>query len=319
MRGFDREPSGSGSPEDRHVLRVTVLCGGPSAEREVSLASGQAVADALRRCGHQVFVADIGPHNLQALEHPADVVFPALHGTFGEDGTVQRILEAREIAYVGSDSRASARAMDKVITKRLAIEAGIDTPAFEVWEAQTLGQCEVPELPLPLVVKPVDQGSSVATRIVHEQGALRPALEVAVGKFGRAVVEQFIVGDELTVGIIGDQPLPPICVRPKRAFYDYAAKYEDGATEYLFESGHSAELLARAQELSMSMFARLGCRHLARVDWMTDARERLWLLEVNTLPGFTVHSLVPKAAAHIGIGFDELVEQLVQMAWSERR
>lgn len=301
------------SPATRKTLRVTVLAGGPSAERAVSLTSGQAVADALRRRGHDVFVADIGPDNLAALDRPADAVFPALHGTFGEDGTLQRIMEQRGIRFVGSGSQASALAMDKVATKRIAADLGIPTPAYEVVEPPAQ-----PTLPPPVVVKPIAEGSSVATTIVRQPGRLQKTVEDVAGVYGRALVEQFIAGDELTVGMLGGQPLPPISVRPGREFYDYQAKYHDDATEYLFETGHSSALLEQAATCSQRVFEALGCRHLARVDWIADADERLWFLEVNTIPGFTTHSLVPKAAARIGIPFDELVDQLIRMALEDR-
>ena len=301
----------------RRTLRVTVLCGGPSAERAVSLDSGHAVADALRRRGHDVFVADIGPDRLEALDHPADVVFPALHGTFGEDGTVQRLMEERRLPFVGAGSRASATAMDKVATKTLVARAGIDTPAFEVWDAAALKTQTASSVPLPVVVKPVDQGSSVATTIVREPAGLLPAVREAVSEFGRALVEKFIAGDELTVAIVGGQTLPPICIRPKRQFYDYKAKYQDDATEYLFDAGHPPSLLSHAQEASRRVFDLVGCRHLARADWMVDGDQRLWFLEINTLPGFTSHSLVPKAAQQTGVSFDDLVERLVFMAFDE--
>ena len=300
----------------KSALRITVLRGGPSAEREVSLASGQAVADALRRRGHEVYEADISPNDLAALDHPADVVFPALHGTFGEDGQLQRIMEARGIRFVGSGAAASQLAMDKVASKARVQELGLDTPAFAVWTADV-----EPALPSglswPVVVKPADQGSSVATFIVREPDAYQDAVGEVVAQFGRALVEQFIAGEELTVGILGDQALPPICVRPRRAFYDYEAKYQDDATEYLFDAGHPAALLEQAREQSRQVFAALGCRHLGRVDWMVDGAGCLWFLEVNTIPGFTSHSLVPKAAAETGIAFDVLVEKLVLMAMAQ--
>jgi len=312
------EPSQTGQRSSRPTLCVTVLCGGPSAEREVSLVSGQAVAEGLRARRHKVVVADIGPDDLGALDHPTDVVFPALHGTFGEDGTVQRLLAERGIPFVGADARASALAIDKVATKALLAAKGIRTPEFEVWDATTLDRQAESGVPLPVVVKPVDQGSSVATTIVREPGAFEPAVRAAVEQFKRALVEQFIDGDELTVGIVGEHTLPPICIRPKRSFYDYDAKYQDDATEYLFDAGYSAEVLESVQALSRQVFDRLGCRHMARVDWMVDRAECLWFLEINTLPGFTSHSLVPKAAARIGISFEELVERLVLMAFEGR-
>ncbi|MBU0637548.1 MAG: D-alanine--D-alanine ligase [Planctomycetes bacterium] len=300
----------------RRRLRVTVLCGGPSSERAVSLDSGRAVAEALRRRGHRVHVADIGPDNLDALSEPADVVFPALHGTFGEDGTVQRLMEERGIRFVGSGARASALAIDKIATKEVVREHGLDTPAFEI---RTESNADLPlqGLHLPVVVKPADQGSSVATFVVERGDELAPAVTTVVRGFGRALVEQFVVGDELTVGIVGHETLPPICIRPRRDFYDYEAKYQDDATEYVFDAGHSKELLGRARALSSQAFALLECRHLARVDWIVDGAGKLWFLEVNTLPGFTSHSLVPKAAARVGVEFDELVERLVFMAAEE--
>lgn len=293
-------------------LRVTVLAGGPSAEREISLASGSAVANALKQRGHQVFVADIGPDMLDALDHEADVVFPALHGTFGEDGTIQRIMEERGICFVGSGSKASATAIDKVATKTAAAEVGVPTPAYEVVTPPAK-----PSLSAPVVVKPIAQGSSVATTIVRDASKLDETVAAVAGAYGQALVEQFVPGDELTVGFLGNRTLPPIRIQPRRDFYDYEAKYQDDRTEYLFETGFSSALLERAAELSRRVFEAIGCRHLARIDWMVGPDERLWFLEVNTIPGFTSHSLVPKAAARIGIPFDELVERLVRMAMED--
>ena len=299
-------------------LRVTVLRGGPSTEREVSLESGAAVAAALRQRGHEVWEADISRDDLNALDHAANVVFPVLHGTFGEDGQLQRILEERRLRFVGSGAQASALAMDKVAAKECVSRLGFDTPVFEVWTPDTIKLDRSSELPaLPVVVKPADQGSSVGTSIVRSADQFTPAVRQVVEQFGRALVEQFVEGDEITVGIIGAQALPPICVRPRRTFYDYQAKYHDDQTEYLFEAGHSAALLEQARSQSRKVFAALGCRHLGRVDWMADQDGRLWFLEVNTIPGFTSHSLVPMAAARIGIPFDELVERLVFMALEE--
>lgn len=299
----------------RRPLRVTVLRGGPSAERAVSLASGAAVAEALRRRGHAVFEADIGPTDQTALNHPSDVIFPALHGRFGEDGTLQRILEARGLRFVGSGAAASRSAMDKVVAKRAALEAGIRTPAFEVVGAPGTASTA---MPLPVIVKPSREGSSVATTVVRAPGEFAIAVErVFDGGFGPALVERFIAGEELTVGILDDQTLPPICIRPRAGFYDYHAKYQADDTEYVFDA-HPAGLQSEAQRLSRLIFVRLGCRHLGRVDWIVDGAGELWFLEVNTLPGFTSHSLLPKAAARAGIEFDELVERLVLTAVERR-
>ena len=297
----------------RPRLRVTVLRGGPSAERDVSLASGAAVADALRRRGHDVFEADIDPDDLSALDHPADVIFPALHGRFGEDGTLQYVMETRRLRFVGSDAPASHKAMDKVTTKRIALAAGIQSPPFEVIERRPQSPAAT-ALPLPVIVKPTREGSSVATTIARTATEFAPAVEcVFAAGVGPALIETFITGDELTIGVLDDCTLPPICIRPRQGFYDYHAKYQADDTEYLFDA-HPAALLAEAGRLSRLIFQRLGCRHLGRVDWMVDRNGGLWFLEVNTLPGFTSHSLLPKAAARAGIPFDELVERLVYTA-----
>ncbi|MGE0481592.1 MAG: D-alanine--D-alanine ligase, partial [Phycisphaerae bacterium] len=296
-----------GACAGRATLRVTVLSGGPSDERAVSLASGAAIAAALRRRGHAVFESDIGPAQLEGLDSPADVVFPALHGTFGEDGTLQHILESRRIAFVGSGSTASALAMDKVASKARVMPLGVNTPPFLVVTRGTLaaGRDTAARhhavrdaltgagLAAPLVVKPVDSGSSVGTAIVRNADRVPGAVVEVVERFGRALVERFIEGDELTVGLLDGAPLPPICIRPKRAFYNYEAKYEADDTEYLFDAGHDAALLQQVQSQSRAIFLAFGCRHLARIDWMVDRAGRPWFLVVNSLPGFTSHSLVP--------------------------
>lgn len=296
-------------PDIPEKLRITVLAGGPSAEREVSLDSGKAIAEALRARGHDVHVADINPADLSALDRPADVVFPALHGTFGEDGTLQRIMEDRGVCFVGSGSLASATAMDKVATKGIA--AGLGVP---VAEHEIITPPARPTFEPPVVVKPIAEGSSVGTTVVRDPGKLLATVESVAADFGGAMVERFVAGDELTVGILGDRDLPPICIRPDRDFYDYEAKYHDSRTEYLFDAGYSRALLEQVSALSLRVFNELGCRHLGRIDWIVGPDESPTFLEVNTLPGFTGHSLVPKAAERIGIPFAELVEMLAAMA-----
>lgn len=304
------------------TLRITILAGGPSDEREISLQSGGAIAEALRARGHTVTVADIRKDELSALDAPADVIFPALHGAFGEDGTLQRVLEQRGMCFVASGSSASAMAMDKVATKQLAARAGIPTPPYlvtaELDVTRLQRQLRDAGLHPPVVVKPVDSGSSVGTTIARELGPAVAAMQDAVRRFGRVLVERFIAGDELTVGLLDGQALPPIVIRPRSEFYDYKAKYLADDTEYLFDAGYPPEVLEQARRLSEAMFDRLDCRHLSRMDWMVDRDERLWFLECNTLPGFTSHSLLPKAAARAGIDFEELCERLVRMALRDR-
>lgn len=295
-------------------LEITVLMGGPSAEREVSLQSGGAIAQALERLGHRVHRADVSPADLRALDRPCELVFVALHGTFGEDGTVQAELERRGRRYVGSGPKASALAMDKVASKRRFAELGLPTPPYEVVGSDGLERV-VADFDLPAVIKPVAEGSSVDVSIVRDRATLRGAVASAVGKYRQVLLEKFIHGRELTVGILGDQPLPVCEIRPGREFYDYQAKYEDDATQYLFELDLPGELLAEVQRLSLRAHQGLGCRHLSRVDWMLEtATGRTYCLEVNTIPGFTSHSLVPKAAAHAGMSFEQLCQRIVELA-----
>ena len=277
-------------------LRITVLMGGPSAERAVSLESGRAVADALASLGHEVSRSDISPQDLSALEPEADVVFIALHGTFGEDGQLQRILEERGLRFCGSGSAASARAMDKVASKRRFIEAGIPTPRFDIIKPRRLRQA-LACWSLPVVLKPVHEGSSVGCHLVGEAEGLRARAEGLLAEHGSCLIEQYIGGRELTVGILGDQVLPPIEIRTGRAFYDYRAKYEDDDTEYVFDPPLPAALLERVGRLSLEAHRALGCRDFSRVDWIVDetrdAGSAALALEVNTIPGFTGHSLLP--------------------------
>ncbi len=296
------------------TLDVTVLAGGPSDEREVSLNSGQAVYQALARLGHRVTVRDISPEDLGALDEPADCIFIALHGAFGEDGQLQRILERAGKRFCGSDAASSALAMDKVQAKRRFISRGIPTPRFDVVEKKRI-KAAAAHWQLPAVVKPVRSGSSVDTYIVREAAALADALQSVVTKHGDALLEQYVDGIELTVGMLDNRALPPLQIRPKREFYDYQAKYIDDDTEYLFDIDLPPDVLARVGELSVQAQEALGCRDFCRVDWMVDRRtHEPYILEINTIPGFTSHSLLPKAAARVGISFDELCQRIVMLA-----
>ena len=295
-------------------LHITVLMGGPSAEREVSLKSGQAVADALASLGHAVQCSDISYDDLSALDAEADVLFIALHGAFGEDGQLQRILERRGLPFCGSGSEASALAMDKVASKRKFAEVGIPTPRFDVATAKRLPQA-LACWSLPVVIKPTDQGSSVGCHIVGDHEALRERSAGLMAEHGSFLIEEFVRGRELTVGILGDQTLPIIEIRPRREFYDYDAKYIDDDTEYVFDPDVSGELRERVERLSLVAHRALGCRDFSRVDWMIDeCRDEAFALEVNTIPGFTDHSLLPKAAERAGIGFAELCNRIVDLA-----
>lgn len=280
-------------------------------EREVSLHSGQAVEAALRRLGHEVCVRDVGPDDLTALELPNDFVFIALHGEFGEDGTLQAELDGRGLRYSGSGSAASRIAMNKVAAKQCFIRAGIPTPRFTVIDPSNISHA-LSDIELPAVVKPVSSGSSVDTSIVRTALALESAVHLLVGRYGEALVEQYIDGFEFTVGILGESALPVCEIRTKREFYDYQAKYIDDDTEYLFDLSYPPALLEHVQRISLASHISLGCRVFSRVDCMVD-RTTLepFVLEVNTIPGFTSHSLLPKSAARIGMSFDQLCQTII--------
>ncbi|HAU37148.1 MAG TPA: D-alanine--D-alanine ligase [Phycisphaerales bacterium] len=301
------------------TLDVTVLMGGPSTEREVSLVSGAAVADALARVGHRVTRADISPSDTSALDAPGiDVVFIALHGDFGESGEVQALCEARSLRYIGSGPRASELCMDKAASKQLVRRAGVKTPDWtlvEDFDPPEDAARRVRELSLPAMLKPVDGGSSVDVTIARDAAARDKALAALVDKYGRAMVERFMPGRELTVGILGDRALPVLEIVPDGAFYDFRAKYSDAAaTRYVFDHGLPESVCAAVQRAAMESHRALGCRDLSRVDFILDASGAPWFLEINTIPGFTSHSLLPKAAARVGIGFDALCDRLLAMA-----
>lgn len=295
-------------------LKITVLSGGPGSERAVSLKSGRAVAAALQSLGHEVHIADIGPEDLSALNAPADLVFIALHGAFGEDGKLQKILEERGIRYCGCGPAASALAMNKLATKRRFVDAGVPTPDFDVATAERLER--IAQLrPLPVVIKPLAEGSSIDCHIIERREDLRPALSEVLEAYGRCLVEDYVRGVELTVGILGSEALPPIEIRTRRRFYDYQAKYIDNDTEYLFDIPLPEEVLEEIRALSVKAHEALGCRDFSRVDWMVDTEtNQPYALEVNTIPGFTDHSLLPKAARQAGLSFPQLCQRIVELA-----
>jgi D-alanine-D-alanine ligase len=296
------------------LLDITVLAGGPGAEREVSLSSGRAVCDALRRLGHRVELCDIEPTELSVLDRPADFVFIALHGEFGEDGALQAELDARGLRYSGSGAAASRLAMDKARSKQSFILAGVPTPPYELVTRAGLAGLAT-RIKLPVVVKPVSSGSSVDTSIARTPKALEEAANAVVAKYGKALVEKYIAGPELTVGVLGDEALPVCEIRTQREFYDYQAKYLDDNTQYLFDLDLPSELLEGVQRFSLAAHRALGCRVFSRVDCMVDAASmEPYFLEVNTIPGFTSHSLLPKAAARIGLTFDRLCQRIVELS-----
>jgi D-alanine-D-alanine ligase len=300
--------------EVQRKLAITVLAGGPSGEHEVSLQSGRCVAEALASRGHDVQIADIAPDNLGALAREVDCVFVALHGRFGEDGEVQRILEERSLAYTGSGPAACALAMDKAASKDRFAKLGIPTPRYTVATDRTIREAVAAWKP-PVVAKPVSEGSSLACHIIREYQQFRLTVELLVAEYGRCLIEDYIPGLELTVGILGDRALPVLEIRTRREFYDYQAKYLDDDTQYDFDINLPAELLGRIVKMSLAAHRALGCRDFSRVDWRVDARRlEPYLLEVNVIPGLTSHSLLPKAAARVGIPMPELCQIIVDSA-----
>lgn len=299
-------------------FKVMVLAGGPDREREVSLVSGAQVTAAARAAGHEVVQCDIGPDDLSALDRfereGFDVLFPILHGSWGEGGGLQRHLDERGLAYVGSRAAAASLCMDKDATKRALAEAGLATPASEVVDVAGGGS---PGLAPPLVLKPLREGSSIDLYVCMDGGAVASALASLRGRHERVLAERFVRGREMTVGVLGEgeaaRALPPIHIQPATAFYDYQAKYVRDDTRYVFEIDPPG-LIGQLQQSAAAAHAALGCRHLSRVDFMVDEDDRAWVLEVNTLPGFTTHSLLPMAAARAGLAMPGLVTQLLTWA-----
>ncbi|HEX4055526.1 MAG TPA: D-alanine--D-alanine ligase [Tepidisphaeraceae bacterium] len=295
-------------------MKVTVLFGGPSAERDISLLSGRAVIDGLRSVGHDVFASDISPSDLSALDHPADVIFPVLHGSFGESGELQEILEDRGFPFVGSSAKASRLGMNKVQTKKVWEQAGLPTPPYRVIRrGETIGP-----MPGSCVVKAIDSGSSIDVYVCKAPAEMSAqaagAIEQVLSRHEAALVEKFIDGVELTVGLLEERPLVPIRIVPNREFFDYQAKYEADDTEHRLDTGLPAAVVEQCRQLAAKANAVVGARDLARIDIMLDAAHQPYLLEINTLPGFTPKSLLPEAAKHAGIEFGPLVDRLVRRA-----
>ena len=295
--------------------KVAVLLGGKSAEREVSLKGGGMVLAALRKKGVDAHAFDPKEKDVQdLLKERFARVFIALHGRFGEDGTVQGVLEWLGIPYTGSGVLASALAMDKVRTKRLWAAEGLPTAPHVVLNEKTSLAQVAKQLGAPLFVKPASEGSSVGMTKVKKTGDLEEAYALAVNYDPVVIAEKFIDGPELTVAILGEQVLPIIRIETPREFYDYEAKYIANDTRYLIPCGVSQKKEKELQALCLKAFQALGCRGWGRVDLMLDKRGRPFLLEVNTSPGMTDHSLVPMAARAVGISYEDLCVKVLELA-----
>jgi D-alanine-D-alanine ligase len=334
------------------ALKIAVLMGGTSAERDVSLITGQEIAAALRKSDHQVLAIDCAYGDLLIKdlnkemnevirpEHSdfedrkreldrnlfktidflntqeIDVAFIALHGGYGENGQLQALLELAGILYTGSDSLSSAVGMDKYISKTLFRQVDIPVPDSLKLDSSEYSQQSLEALGFPLVIKPNNQGSTVGLTIVEDTNHLKSAIETA-HKYSKSILaEKFIAGKEVTVAILDQQALPVIEIKPEHGIYDYECKYQTGKSKYIVPAELDLKITQYLQDLALKAFNALGCRHYARVDFRLSDEGTPYCLEVNTLPGMTSTSLVPKAAKAIGIQFPELIERIVQLAIS---
>ena len=307
-------------------VKVAVLAGGPSAEHEISLKSGRGVTEALGQRGWRAELivipqglefaaaADYARHALKASQ--AEAVFLALHGPFGEDGTIQQVCESLRLPYTGSDVQASQLGMDKLASRLRFERVGLRVPGWRLVERPddaAMTSC-VEALGFPVVVKPTNQGSSIGVSIARDAAALRQGIVEALRFDSRALVERWIQGRELTVGVLDSEALPVVEIRPASGFFDFRAKYTPGQTDYLVPAMLDEALARRVQAAGVAAHQALGCRHVSRADLILTSDSEPVVLEVNTIPGLTATSLLPKAARCVGISYDELCERMVVMA-----
>jgi len=295
--------------------RVGVFHGGVSAEREVSLRTGAAVAAGLRRLGYDVREIDIREDWLGTVRSAGiDVAFLALHGRFGEDGCIQAACELARIPYTGSGVAASAIAMSKVLGKRMATASGVPCPPDLVYEGAEIAGAKPPPFGFPLVVKPDREGSTVGVTVVRDPAAWEEAVAAAARHDSRVVAEAYVPGREITVAIVNGRVLPAIEIVPKSGFYDYRAKYTAGETEYVIPVPMERDILQRAAEYTRRAARAMQLRGAARLDYRVDPAGGVFFLEANTIPGMTETSLLPKAAKFDGMSFEELVEEMLSDA-----
>jgi D-alanine-D-alanine ligase len=297
-------------------LRIAVLAGGDSEERAVSLKSGAAVEAALTSRGHRVLHLDPAIVELSGIDWSQfDVAFIALHGRFGEDGQVQQLLDEAHVKYTGSGAVASRLAFSKSAAKERFLQCGVPTPPYcliHYTDDLERIQRKAREIGYPLVVKPDTQGSSLGVSIVRNPEQLAAALKLCFHFDGFGVIESMIEGTEWTVGLIGSQTLPVIKIETDREFFDWQAKYDDDATRYVFDANIPSVIVEELENVARRACSALATLGLARVDFRLDANFQPWVLEVNTVPGFTDHSLLPKAAARQGIDFPTLCDRIVR-------
>jgi D-alanine-D-alanine ligase len=296
--------------------RIGVLMGGISAEREVSLRSGSAIYNALKGLGYNAVSIDVGSDICDVLDKgKIETAFLALHGGYGEDGSIQGMLEVLGIPYTGSGVLASALAMDKEASKKVFLYHGIPVPPFEVLTREH--KAKSIEFTLPWVTKPATEGSSVGVSITRDKGNFEKALETAFSFGSRVIVEKYIEGQEIHIGILNGRVLGGVEVRPSLEFYNYEAKYTAGLTEYVLPPEIAAETYERAKMTALSAHIALGCRGATRVDLRLNAEGEPYVLEVNTIPGMTETSLLPKIAGLAGFDFPGLIEEILRGVFDE--
>lgn len=297
--------------------KIGVMMGGLSRERQISLKTGKAILKALQDKGYKACPIYVD-HNIveTLLKEKIEVAFLALHGRYGEDGTVQGMLELMKIPYTGSGVLASALSLHKIMAKKIFVSEGIPTPPFEELRKDEIERKMEKNflLPLPVVVKPAREGSTIGVSIVRSKDELLPALIEAGNYDDEILVEKYLPGKEITVGILEEIPLPIIEIVPKSGFYDFHSKYTKGETQYIIPARLPREKYLYAQEVSLKAFKALGCSGFARVDLVTDEDSNPFVIDVNTMPGMTETSLFPKAAEFAGIQFGELVERILLRA-----
>jgi D-alanine-D-alanine ligase len=294
--------------------KIGVMMGGLSREREISVRTGKSILKALIEKGYTACPIDVDQDIAETLvKKKIECAFLALHGRFGEDGTIQGMLELMRIPYTGSGVLASALALHKIMAKKFFLYEKIPTPPFEVLQREEIEK-DSPRtisLPLPLVVKPAREGSTIGVSIVRREEEIVSALKEA-GRYDEEIlIEKFVEGREITVGVLGDIPLPILEIVPKSGFYDYHSKYTKGQTQYIIPARIPREKYLYAQEIGFKAFKVLGCSGCARVDLMTDEEGNPFVIDVNTMPGMTETSLLPKAAEFAGIPFGDLVERIL--------
>ncbi|MDD3375727.1 MAG: D-alanine--D-alanine ligase [Candidatus Omnitrophica bacterium] len=312
--------------KDIFLKRIGVLMGGCSSERNISIKSGTAVAKALKEGGCDVVLIDIHSEDRikvveRLIREKIDIAFIALHGRFGEDGKIQEILESLDIPYTGSGPKANSLAINKILTYQILEEHGVLVPPHVAFSSQADDYLEIITEKFngcPVVVKPCSEGSSIGISIITNYNNLNDAVKRAFCYDSEVIVEQYIPGKEFTAGILGAQALPVVEIRPKNDFFDFSAKYESGTTDYIVPAEIDSVLSEEIKDIAQKVHYALGCSDLSRVDFILDKNNKPYVLELNTIPGMTATSLLPKAALASGIDFIQLCLTIVNFSYGEK-